>query len=345
MTLYCKNIVHLSVDYYSGSLELFDEEKVASHLRDCDSCRKNFEYIQCGMTAMDALKPVQTDPYLWDDIEISLQEDVRSRAMKRQYKIRQYKAQIRKLAAVFAVLLIIIGLYVSIQEMVFNPNDDIKPAGVYVTDRGERKEIQLAGLAYIQLNYDSHLQIDHKNDADKLIMNLSGEAFFRIDTDEIPVRIVTSSGIVNVHGTSFGTRARGNGVVVAVEKGAVSLMNGVKNKEASQLVIPEGSVGIISPDRTTPFIADSDVTNHLEWRYNKFVFDQSPISEVIAELERAYNVIIRLDMPEPEVVFLTASFHRDPLDIILEEIALATSSKVYKEDSNYIIRSFMNESD
>jgi transmembrane sensor len=338
MKLYCNYIENLSVDYFSGSLQSDEKTKVASHLRKCDSCRESFEYIRCGITALDALKPVSADQYLWDDIEFSISETVRARAIRRDRKISEKRAEIRNMAAVIAVFLSLIGAYFFLPDFFARVPANSEFTRIYVTEPAERREIQLGELAYIQLNYDSILEINREHEPEHVIMNLSGEAFFRIDTDTVPVHIVTSSGNIRINGTSFNVKTRNNRTVVAVTEGEVLLAKTKDESDSRRVIVPAGKVGIIGNDGSVPTLVDSDLHTHLLWRENQFVFNRSPITDVISELQRAYNVTINLDINGTDDILITGSFQREPLPIILEEITMATGTQIVRENGDYIIR-------
>jgi ferric-dicitrate binding protein FerR (iron transport regulator) len=77
---------------------------------------------------------------------------------------------------------------------------------------------------------------------------------------------------------------------------------------------------------------------HLAWRENRLVFQQSPLIVILQDLERSFDVEIELDVNGMEYETLTA-YYNQPTNIesILEDICTVKGLRYTKTTSGYRI--------
>lgn len=209
---------------------------------------------------------------------------------------------------------------------------------LYSTQRGETGEFYLTDYIYVQLNAESELRVSAVQvERAPTLVFLQGEAYFRVSKAPYGFQVTTDAGIVEVVGTSFNVRARGNEVEVAVESGLVAL-RGLEDEESDTVVqIPAGFKSV--KQRSTPALEPLpvDLEKYLSWRQGRFVFEQTPIVDVIRNLERAYNVRIELRGQNIETIRVTGEFGREPLTQILNEICWSANLRYRQEDDKFIL--------
>ncbi len=240
-----------------------------------------------------------------------------------------------------AVLLMIsagIWFYYSTQDDVPVVTSVSYESMFYTTERGERIEIQLTDHIYVQLNTETKLQIVPNNDKlDPRLVYLSGEAYFSISKVPERFEVLTDAGVVQVIGTAFNVHARDEEVEVAVETGVVALRS-LPDEDIDTIVqIPAGHRSL--KQKNTPALEPSpiDIDKYLSWRKGRFVFEQTPLSDVIRNLERAYNVRIDLHGATLEDIRVTGEFGQEPLMQILNEICWSANLRYRQEENIYIL--------
>lgn len=179
---------------------------------------------------------------------------------------------------------------------------------------GESSEVlALADRSTITLH--SHASVRYKKDfARHRRVELEGEAFFEVAKDVAhPFVIGTPQGTVQVVGTSFTVQSREHETMVRVRTGRVLLRNH-RGDEASLTPGMEGRLTSQGMDTRT-----FSSQNFLAWHERRLVFDNTPLSEVVADLRSYYDVTIRTrgDMDNYRV---TTTFTSESLSEALAEL-------------------------
>ncbi len=209
---------------------------------------------------------------------------------------------------------------------------------LYSTGSGEKYEFHITDHIYVQLNSETDLKV--VADDDKIapgLVFLSGEAYFNVSKAPEGFEVMTDAGVVQVVGTAFNVRANEQEVEVAVESGLVSI-RGLPDEDIDTVVrIPAGHKSM--KKRNTPAVEPLpvDIEKYLSWRIGRFVFEQTPLSDVIQNLERAYNVRIDLHGTNLEDIRVTGEFGQEPLTQILNEICWSANLRYRREENTYIL--------
>lgn len=277
-------------------------------------------------------------PHPSDDLEsriLSESTDSYSRSAGRNMSF----SWIYRAAAAF-LLLIGAGIvyFYTIQDDVTDVTSIQYESVLYSTESGEKFELHITDHIYVQLNSDTELKVvsDDATIAPGLVF-LSGEAYFNISKAPEGFEIVTDAGVVQIVGTAFNVLARGEEVEVAVESGLVAI-RGLPDEDIDTVIrIPAGHKSL--KKRNTPAIEPLpvDIEKYLAWRIGRFVFEQTPLSDVIRNLERAYNVRIDLHGTDLESIRVTGEFGQEPLMQILNEICWSANLRYRQEENIYIL--------
>lgn len=155
----------------------------------------------------------------------------------------------------------------------------------YVTSPGQRAKITLASGTQVTLAPSTKLSVSNNE------IFLDGQAVFTIlHKDGSPFKIRTREALVKVLGTTFSVRAYKTDRLtrVAVAEGKVSVNDAVLSVSDAVDISQSGTFarhGI-------------DIIPEFSWTEGKLVFNNAPLSEVVAQLERWYNVKIHIQDPE-----------------------------------------------
>jgi ferric-dicitrate binding protein FerR (iron transport regulator) len=201
------------------------------------------------------------------------------------------------------------------------------------TPRGEQVAIQLPDGSTVTLNAESKLSykpfvwLIARTDGmeghtylpisriNKRKVSLEGEAFFEVKRGS-RFCVQTGRNRVTVLGTTFNVHARPEVYRVNCLSGQVEVQVGQETvvlKPNMQGTFREGKINILN-----------DVTPSLSigWMQGMFVFEGTPLSEVIAEIERRYNVYVTPDY-DPNHLYSGHFSKTDNPEGILEVIGKA----------------------
>jgi len=167
------------------------------------------------------------------------------------------------------------------------------------------------------------------------VVSLSGEAFFEIAKDGRPFIVKTTNARVRVLGTVFNVWNRGEETRVIVEEGRVALQPEGQSQPGT-LQLTADQMGVCVSDSVAAQPIAVDAKQRLGWLQGKIVFSKTPLVEVAAELERRYDVRIKIENPD-ETQTLTASFGKKPVRQVLESVCLALNLRLRKEGATYVV--------
>lgn len=160
-------------------------------------------------------------------------------------------------------------------------------------------------------------------------VTLEGEAFFDVLPDpDRPFRIETSRAKLQVLGTSFTINTNTTYDRLTVATGQVAFISGTE-----QHVISAMQTAML--DKKGFDIDTIKDANYLSWETGVISFDNTPISQVAAALSDHYNLFVKPDAGIGNVT-ITAKFEQQPVEQVLEEIALLVHIS-YRQDHDTII--------
>ena len=169
---------------------------------------------------------------------------------------------------------------------------------------GEKKEVVLPEASAVTLNAKSSITYRDKSFNQDRELYLEGEAFFKVQKGST-FTVHTDYGTVTVLGTSFNLISRDGRFEVA----------GYTGKEQQIITAGESATRNKSEKKlnrsTFEVIAATP-----EWMEGKFSYESQPLSDVIDELERQYDINVKLE-PGLEDLKYTGLFESGDLDSAL----------------------------
>lgn len=165
----------------------------------------------------------------------------------------------------------------------------------FATGPGEIREADLPDGSKVTLNAGSRLQVRFYPRRRETVLD-QGEAFFQVAADRSrPFTVDSGASQVKVVGTAFNVRAGPPAVVVKVLEGQVEVRADRAAAGGRRLLLGAGAGLSIDPrDHSThPVAAGADTVG--DWRSGQLVFQQAPLAEVAAELERYLGQPVRLE--------------------------------------------------
>ena len=235
--------------------------------------------------------------------EISKIEDfnafkMRYNAQKRSTKKLVHFNTFLKIAA---ILVIAIGAY-----FLFFVNNLVQ----IKTFASQKTTIELPDHSQVTLNALSEIEFNKRNWKDHRVVHLEGEALFKV-TKGKTFDVITKNGTITVVGTQFNVKQRDQYFEVNCFEGTVMVSSNGINKTLNHgdtYQILNGNYVEGQTDLSGP-----------EWISNKSVFEAIPFKEVLAEMERQYNIQITYKNINANRLF-TGGFTHDNLENALISI-------------------------
>ncbi|MCU1763497.1 FecR domain-containing protein [Pseudomonas sp. 14P_8.1_Bac3] len=194
----------------------------------------------------------------------------------------------------------------------------------HLTVVGERQRLQLEDGSKVLLNTNSAFS-STINDQQRVARLYQGEAFFEVPAHlGQPFEIDAGPVKASVHDTAFAVRYLDGVAQVRVQRGDVDLR---ATRDDARIRLSAGESIRIGPngfDRP----AKVDVATDLAWVQGRLVFENCPLSQVLAELRRYYPGWIINTNEQLADVAVTGNYRLDqPLDVV-RSLAHITSARL-----------------
>lgn len=245
-------------------------------------------------------------------------------------KILLHKPVIKYAAIIFIILLIPLIYYLGFLS---------NTSGSWLSEKvekGKQSTLILNDGTKIVLDGGSFLQYPENFDDESREIKLEGEAYIEAaHIPEKPFLVYAENAIVKVLGTKFNVRAWQNDgeVAVFVAEGKVSLSS-EENMQKS-ITLEKGFAGSLSSTGVLSPPYRIDIEKSLAWLKGEIYFADSPLSEILHQIQRWYDVEIILTDSTIIHERLTVFVRKDSLNDALELIAGLTNTK-YIIDGNVI---------
>lgn len=226
------------------------------------------------------------------------------------------------------------------------PIRDLLDKEHYTTAIGEQRSLMLADGSQIQLNARSDLSAK----VDKTVRELQlddGEALFRVAKDPVhPFRVHTPQATIEAKGTQFNVHVNNGTTVVSLLEGHVlvtlpAARTGGRVGEAGEAVMLNPGEEISIAERTTnpPQPHPVDLKAAVAWTEHRLVFEDAPLSDVIAEFNRYSRQPFIIEEPVLGDERITASFDSNSTQTFADALSAAGGLRVIQQpDGTWVIR-------
>lgn len=167
---------------------------------------------------------------------------------------------------------------------------------------------------------------------DKRLVQMTGKVYFNVRHDDrAPFRVDAGSGFVKVLGTRFQVDSR-DPISVSVVSGKV-LFSAIRSGEEA-LILTKGQSAVLEPAASKPVEITPKHPNPAAWATGEFIYDNTPLPEVLSELSEYYDVtLVAFDAGHSsgESRSLSGEFSTSSLPEILNLINSALGSDIQIE--------------
>ncbi|WP_290798518.1 FecR family protein [Flavihumibacter sp. UBA7668] len=206
------------------------------------------------------------------------------------------------------------------------------------TEKSEYKYLLLPDSTQVWLNADSKLDFPENFDNKKRIVHLKGEAYFDVrHADKIPFIIYTGEVSTEVLGTAFNIKAYPDmeKITVSVKRGKVKV--NYANKQVA--VLTKGKEVVIG--NLNKEAKEKPVKEELTagWQEGNLVYDDYKVGDILADLERVYDVDIKVGSPELKELRVTTTLKRQyGVESALEILSRLIGTEITINNGSYIIK-------
>ena len=199
--------------------------------------------------------------------------------------------------------------------------------------RGNEQQIQLVADARIQeyalpdgsevtLAPGSRLTYSEKSPRKT---HLEGKAFFEVARDEaVPFEITSDGAFVRVLGTKFMVDAGSSVKEVYVTEGKVLFS---RSSDSEGVILTKDMQATLSESDAVPVVAIEPDVNSIAWQRGSFIFDKTPLKEVLETLSEHYRVSFAATDLDKQ---LSGEFYAEDLDLIISLIESALDVHIVK---------------
>jgi transmembrane sensor len=211
-------------------------------------------------------------------------------------------------------------------------------AQTYATSVGERRQVVLKDGTKVLLGPTSRLVVPliESDEGDRLV-SLDGVAYFSVVHDPAhPFTVKAGEIVIQDVGTAFSVESDDSaGTRVVVDSGSVTVGPATNRDRDTVLNARDRATvdrkGIVVVERSA--VSDDD----LAWIQGRLVFRDAPLILVGAELYRWYGVRLRVADSTLANLHLTASFSGEPVDRVLNVIALSLGARIERQGNVAIL--------
>jgi len=239
------------------------------------------------------------------------------------------------IARVAAAILVVLGFtYIFYQQVQTDPQIRVMQT-LISADNSTIKQVVLPDSSVIWLNKGSEILYPEEFGSDARIVYLKGEAFFDVTPNKNwPFIIQAGNSKTTVIGTSFNLRAYGgeDEIRLTVVTGKVAF---TLSDDREQVIVTPGNMALLNNTNLTIMTQSNHDINFLSWKTGQLVFNNQPLGELIASLQRHYVTDIRLGNSNMSECRFTGNFTDTSLTDVLNIITRSLGSS-YSEHNGVI---------
>jgi transmembrane sensor len=236
-----------------------------------------------------------------------------------------------RFAAVF------IGLIAMVTYLVWNSRKTVD-LPEFQTAYGEIREVELKDGSKVTLNSNSSLKYMSEFDGDREVL-LQGEAFFEVSkTQDGKKFIVHTRDAVDVEvlGTEFNVNTRRDQIAVFLLSGKVNVRT-----EASYVTLNPGERAFYSGDSGQLEVTEESASaaeGVVSWKNRLFVYNDTSLSAIAAELEEYYGMPVTMTEPALGQRKFTGKISRQHVDVVLKVLSETLEIAIERKENQILIR-------
>jgi ferric-dicitrate binding protein FerR (iron transport regulator) len=230
-------------------------------------------------------------------------------------------------------IILVISLFASILPVSYIFNKQI------TTDYGEIKQVRLPDGSELTLYSNSKLSWNGLNFKSQRVVYLDGEANFDIkyNQDATKFKVKTKNEVtIIVYGTEFRFFTRERGSKVELNKGVIKLHYKEGKSKKTIALNPGESISLNKENRLTER-STFNPSRNIELKKHRFVFDNTPLSELKNLISENFGLGIIIPDKEIEKLTLTGTYTGNSLNELINSLSAVTGLNFYKHHGRIYI--------
>lgn len=303
-----QHITELLPLYFEGELSETDKltvEQWIAESQEHQSIANEMAHIYIGIDALYVRQHTDSD---------KAYQHLNRKLRKNTFK--QYLIRLERIAAILLIPVLMICAWQFYQG-------SMRKSSMlsFTANPGMTAKVKLPDGSVVMLNSNSTLSYPAEFDGKLREVKLLGEAYFEVSKDPKHPFIVNTpyQASIKVYGTKFNVEAyaKDSMLTASLKEGSIALSYlGKDGKMKEQMLLPGQSVSY--RDHELPMLmADNIVDINTAWTQGKIIFRNTPLKEVIHELEKTYNVKFLVRNPKVYANRFTGTLDGQHLDRIL----------------------------
>ncbi|WP_423737877.1 FecR family protein [Chitinophaga caseinilytica] len=203
-----------------------------------------------------------------------------------------------------------------------------------------RKNLLLPDSSVVLLEHGALMELENDYGNHRRLVRLEGTAYFKVAQDpRKPFSVLAGEYLITALGTSFRVSIRPDSLQVLLEEGKVKVEYVAgKKPELIAVLGPSDRLDLRPGATAAPQRGTFRAAELHTWKAEEIVFDNTPLTEAVRQLEAVYNIRIALQDFDPKKETFSGRFRNDRLTEVLEVLCF-TLNKRYEinEDSTEII--------
>lgn len=229
---------------------------------------------------------------------------------------------LKRAAAVALPMALLTAYLFSVRKPVANTiveTPDVLTQEVKFNLKGNKSMIRLTDGTKVWLNVNSQLECgEHFNTGNTREVSLKGEGYFEVFPNAKKPFIVHASDIaIKVLGTAFNLKSYAG--EPTIETTVIHGKVGINKQGAEEsLILRPNQRAVFKKDTKAINVEQVTVENITEWKEDRLVFEETPISEVLSKIEAYYNVKVRLKKGDKLDCTLTGEIGQEGIEEIFK---------------------------
>ncbi len=282
----------------------------------------DYQFIWQQVAGLKEEKTVNID-LAWNKVKGKIAAPKEAKVIEFKPKKQIFFTPIRIAASITLLLAGILAIFLS--------KKDTEIISLKTANQTLEQTLPDGSVVFLNANTNLSYPADFKGDTREI--NLSGEAFFKVQRDEKKPFIIHANGSdIRVLGTSFNVKAYTKNVKVSVETGKVEFKH-----EKKQTFLNKGEEAEFEVEKDTIRKSVMLDKNTFAYKTKTFVFEDSSLEHVIKVLSENYHTKIIFQNNNIKSCRLTTTFTNETLPNALNVIAETLNLKVIPEGEKYII--------
>lgn len=311
--------------YLRGELEAADAAAVETWYEASAANRKKLGQVYYILFINDRINASE---------EIDVEHSLRELKARMHPRRRGYRRIVWRVAAAAAVIMILITGSLGTLTVAERLE---QPLTVY-TQLGERSQVELPDGTKVWLNSSSRVEYRSTLFSRERRVKMKGEVYFEVAHDEHSPFIVSTNGLdVRVLGTKFNIRNIEQKHLVSTVLLEGSVMAYAEGNEAYSVRLRPSQELVYDTETKYMQLRNCEMAERsINWIDGRFRFEENTFEEIVAELQRYYNVEVHFMDDSLRAERFSGDFHVEDGIYHIMSVLQLTYKFHYKVNSNDI---------